>query len=135
MRAVDSVLEEIGAGDTPARRSSSTSSTCSTTTSGATCSSARRGAIGISAATGEGVEALLDAIEAAFAETLEPVELLIPYDEGAALSELHAIAGQVEREDREDGRPRPGPGPAQPSRTGSRASRSGRRHCAPDAWS
>ncbi len=31
------------------------------------------------------------------------MELLIPYDDGAVLSELHALAGQVEREDREDG--------------------------------
>ena len=45
----------------------------------------------------------LDAIEDAFAKTLEPVELLIPYGEGATLNELHEIAGQVDREDREDG--------------------------------
>jgi GTP-binding protein HflX len=102
MRAVDSVLEEIGAGDTPrvvafnkidlldadARRDLLVG---------------RRGAVGVSAITGEGVEALLDAIEDAFAKTLEPVELLIPYGEGATLNELHEIAGQVDREDREDG--------------------------------
>ena len=63
----------------------------------------RRGAVGVSATTGEGVGALLDAIEDAFAKTLEPVELLIPYGEGATLNELHEIAGQVDREDREDG--------------------------------
>jgi GTP-binding protein HflX len=62
-----------------------------------------RDAIGISAVDGEGVESLLDAIEEAFAETLQPMELLIPYDHGAILSELHAVAGQVERDDREDG--------------------------------
>jgi GTP-binding protein HflX len=102
MRAVDSVLEEIGAGDTPrvvafnkidlldedARRDLLVG---------------RRGAVGVSATTGEGVEALLDVIEDAFAKTLEPVELLIPYGEGATLNELHEIAGQVDREDREDG--------------------------------
>src|SRR6188472_656927 len=102
MRAVDSVLEEIGAGDTPrvvafnkidlldadARRDLLVD---------------RRGAVGVSATTGEGVEALLDAIDDAFAKTLEPVELLIPYGEGATLNELHEIAGQVDREDREDG--------------------------------
>ena len=102
MRAVDSVLEEIGAGDAPrvvafnkidlldegARRDLLVG---------------RRGAVGVSATTGEGVEALVDAIEEAFAETLEPVELLIPYGEGATLNELHEIAGQVDREDREDG--------------------------------
>jgi GTP-binding protein HflX len=102
MHAVDEVLEEIGAGDTPRvlvfnkldllgpdeRRDLLVGS---------------GDAIGISAASGDGVGALLDAIEAAFAATLEPVELLIPYDDGAALSDLHAIAGQVERDDREDG--------------------------------
>ena len=102
MRAVDSVLEEIGAGNTPrvvafnkidlldedARRDLLVG---------------RRGAVGVSATTGEGVGALLDAIEDAFAKTLEPVELLIPYGEGATLNELHEIAGQVDREDREDG--------------------------------
>jgi GTP-binding protein HflX len=102
MRAVDSVLEEIGAGNTPrvvafnkidlldedARRDLLVG---------------RRGAVGVSATTGEGVGALLDAIEDAFAKTLERVELLIPYGEGATLNELHEIAGQVDREDREDG--------------------------------
>jgi GTP-binding protein HflX len=102
MRAVDSVLEEIGAGNTPrvvafnkidlldedARRDLLVG---------------RRGAVGVSATTGEGVGALLDAIEDAFAKTLEPVELLIPYGEGATLNELHEIAGQVDRKDREDG--------------------------------
>jgi GTPase len=102
MRAVDSVLEEIGAGDTPRvlafnkldlisgeeRRDLLVGS---------------RDAIGISAATGAGVEALLDAIEEAFAATLEPMELLIPYDHGSVLSELHALAGQIDRTDREDG--------------------------------
>ena len=113
MRAVDSVLEEIGAGDTPRvlvfnkldllgdeeRRDLLVGS---------------GEAIGISAAKGEGIEELLDAIEEAFAATLEPMELLIPYDDGAVLSELHAIAGQVDREDRAGRRRRPGPGSAQP---------------------
>ena len=37
------------------------------------------------------------------ARRCEPVELLIPYDEGAILNELHEVAGEVEREDRADG--------------------------------
>jgi len=63
----------------------------------------RRDAIGISAATGEGLDELRDAIAAAFEETLRPVELLVPYDQGAMLSELHALAGDLEREDRAEG--------------------------------
>jgi GTP-binding protein HflX len=31
------------------------------------------------------------------------VELLIPYDAGARLAELHALAGDLEREDTPDG--------------------------------
>lgn len=102
MDAVDDVLEEIGAGDAPRlivynkidlldeedRRSLLVG---------------RPEAIGVSAAEGEGIEELLDAVENAFASTLLPVELLIPYEEGASLSELHAIAGDLDREDGPDG--------------------------------
>jgi GTP-binding protein HflX len=31
------------------------------------------------------------------------LELLVPYSEGGRLAELHELAGEVEREDREDG--------------------------------
>ena len=62
-----------------------------------------REAVGVSAATGEGIDALLDEIERAFVETLRPMELLIPYEAGDSLSELHAIAGRLERDDRPEG--------------------------------
>ena len=42
-------------------------------------------------------------IEAAFEETLAEVELLIPYAEGGRLHELHEVAGDLERTEREDG--------------------------------
>jgi GTP-binding protein HflX len=101
MRAVDEVLEEIGAGDRPRllvfnkldllgedeRRSLLVGSD----------------AIGVSAATGEGLEELEERIARAFEETLRDVELLVPYDQGARLSELHGIAGDLEREDRPEG--------------------------------
>lgn len=60
-------------------------------------------AVGVSACSGEGVPELLEAIERAFEETLEPMELLFPYDDGATLSELHAVAGRLQREDGPDG--------------------------------
>jgi len=60
-------------------------------------------AVLISAVTGEGVEALEQRIEVEFARTLEDVELLIPYDAGARLAELHVLAGDLEREDTPDG--------------------------------
>ena len=65
--------------------------------------SGERDAIAISAATGEGIDELRDRIENAFAETLEPVELLVPYSAGGRLSELHRIAGDLDREDRPEG--------------------------------
>jgi GTPase len=62
-----------------------------------------RDAIAISAVTGAGIDELRDRIETAFAETLEPVELLVPYSAGGRLSELHRIAGDLDREDRPEG--------------------------------
>jgi GTPase len=59
--------------------------------------------IGVSAETGEGLDELRDRIERAFEETLRPVELLVPYADGARLSELHEVAGELEREERSDG--------------------------------
>jgi GTPase len=102
MTAVDEVLEEIGAGGQPrllvynkidlldaeARRDLLVGDTH---------------AIPISAATGEGLDALRDRIETAFEETLTPVELLVPYSQGDRLSELHGLAGDLEREDRAEG--------------------------------
>src|SRR3954467_8885585 len=56
-------------------------------------------AVQVSAATGEGLEALRDAIEGRFLATLQPMDLLVPYEEGGRLSELHEVAGEIERED------------------------------------
>jgi GTP-binding protein HflX len=61
------------------------------------------GAIQVSAATGEGLDRLRDAVEAHFFTTLRPMELLVPYGEGGRLSELHEVAGDVEREDTAEG--------------------------------
>ncbi len=60
-------------------------------------------AVGVSAAGGEGLEQLRDRIEAAFESTLREVELLVPYADGAALSQLYELAGEVERSERDDG--------------------------------
>ena len=57
----------------------------------------------VSAATGEGLDDLREAIEARFLATLRPMELLVPYGEGGSLSELHQLAGEVEREDTPEG--------------------------------
>ena len=56
-------------------------------------------AVQVSAETGEGLDALSEAIEAKFLSSLRRMELLVPYDEGSRLSELHDLAGEMERED------------------------------------
>jgi GTPase len=100
--AVDSVLEEIGAGDKPRVLAFNKVDLLE--------SDQRRelligesDAVAISAQTGEGTKELLDWIEAAFEERLEPVELLVPYSAGGRLSELHRIAGDLKRDDRPEG--------------------------------
>jgi GTP-binding protein HflX len=60
-------------------------------------------AVLVSAVTGESLEPLRKGIETAFEDTLAEVELLIPYDEGARLHELHELAGDLERTERDDG--------------------------------
>src|SRR5436190_9761326 len=60
-------------------------------------------AVQISAATGDGLEDLTEAIEARFLATLRTMELLVPYEEGGRLSELHDLAGDMEREDTPEG--------------------------------
>jgi GTP-binding protein HflX len=62
------------------------------------------GAVQISAATGEGLDALRDRIAARFSDRWEDVRLLLPYDEGARLAELYALGAPIdEREDGPDG--------------------------------
>jgi GTP-binding protein HflX len=60
-------------------------------------------AVQISAVTAEGLDDLREAIEAQFLRTLRPMELLLPYADGGSLSELHDVAGDMEREDTAQG--------------------------------
>jgi GTP-binding protein HflX len=60
-------------------------------------------AVQVSAATGEGLDSLHDAVEARFLATLRPMELLVPYREGGSLSALHDVAGEMSREDTTEG--------------------------------
>jgi GTPase len=62
------------------------------------------GAPQVSARTGEGLDELRAELAAFFADRFEPVELLLPYEEGSRLAELYALGAPiVERVDREDG--------------------------------
>jgi GTP-binding protein HflX len=60
-------------------------------------------AVQISAETGEGLDALFQAVEARFLGSLRPMELLLPYGEGGTLSELHDLAGDLQRRDTAEG--------------------------------
>jgi GTP-binding protein HflX len=57
----------------------------------------------VSAVTGEGLEELRERIGREFERTLRDVDLLVPFSEGGLLSELHDVAGELEREDTVDG--------------------------------
>src|SRR5262245_22579297 len=116
MAAVDDVLDEIGAGDTPRLLALNKVDLLEDHRSGAGTAAPSRtaerrreltfrlpDAVQISGATGEGLDDLRDAIEARFLATLRPMELLVPYREGGTLSELHDLAGELEREDTPEG--------------------------------
>jgi GTP-binding protein HflX len=95
--AVDSTLEEIGAGEQPRIVVYNKIDLLSAEERSALLVGAQE-AVGVSAVAGEGIEELRDRIEAAFEETL-----LVPYSEGGRLSEIHELAGDLERTDRDDG--------------------------------
>ena len=102
VRAVEDVLEEIGAGgvrrllvlnkadaiDAERRRE---------------LNFRHRDAALVSALDGEGLDDLAERVQAEFRRSLRAVELLFGYDEGAPLAELHDLADGLEREDTPDG--------------------------------
>jgi GTPase len=102
LRAVDSVLEEIGAGDRTRLLVLNKIDLVD---------EERRREIGfrfpdapqVSAATGEGIDELIARVESTFLSSLRSMELLLPYAEGGRLSELHDVAGEMEREDTAEG--------------------------------
>jgi GTPase len=57
----------------------------------------------VSAPTGEGLPELVERVEAEFSRRLLDIELLVPYDEGGRLAELHELAGDLQREDTPEG--------------------------------
>lgn len=102
LRAVDDVLEEIGAGERPR---------VLVLNKADLLDEERRRELGfshpsavlVSAATGEGLDELRDRIEREFRRTLRRIDVLVPYAEGGRLAELHDIAGDLEREDTAEG--------------------------------
>jgi GTPase len=102
MHAVDAVLEEIGAGDKPRLLVLNKADLLDEEARHEVALRHGDAAL-VSALTGEGLEQLRTAIEAAFEDTLAEVELLVPYAEGARLHELHEVAGNLQRQEQEDG--------------------------------
>ena len=102
MKAVDEVLEEIGTGEKPRLLVLNKSDLLDAEQRREV--ELRHGdAFLVSAVDGTGLDELRERIEMAFDETLTAVELLIPYSEGGRLHELHEVAGDLERTEREDG--------------------------------
>jgi len=102
MAAVDAVLEEIGVGEKP-RLLVLNKADLLDREAREEATLAHRDAVLVSALAEEGLEELRARIETAFEDTLAEVELLIPYAEGARLHELHEVAGDLERVERDDG--------------------------------
>ncbi len=103
LRAVNAVLEEIGATELPVELVLNKVDAID---------SLRRHRLGnrfpnalqVSAQTGKGLDDLRGRIADRFAHRFELVELLVPYEEGGRLAELYALGPPIEsRSDREDG--------------------------------
>jgi GTPase len=100
--AVEDVLVEIGAGDRP-RLLALNKVDLLDEERRRELSFRHRDAAQVSAATGEGLDDLRAAIEARFLSSLRAMDLLVPYEDGGSLSELHEVAGEVERSDTASG--------------------------------
>jgi GTPase len=101
--AVDAVLTEIGADDVPREL-------VLNKIDGVDPLRRRRlenrfpGSPQVSALTGEGLDKLRGRLADRFGDRFEPVQLLLPYDEGSKLAELYALGAPIEeRSDRPEG--------------------------------
>jgi len=102
LEAVDGVLAETGAGETPRLLALNKVDLVDDERRRELSFRFPR-AVQISGETGVGLDDLRAAIEARFLATLLPMELLLPYGEGGTLSELHDLAGELERTDTAEG--------------------------------
>ena len=96
--AVEEVLAEIGAGDKP-RLLALNKVDLVDEERRRELTFRHRDAVKVSALTGDGLDELRAAVEARFLSSLRRMDLLVPYGEGGSLSELHDVAGEMERAD------------------------------------
>ena len=101
-RAVEEVLEEIGAGERPRLLVLNNADAIDDDRREELRFHHPDGIL-VSALTGEGLDDLGERIERAFRETLRSVDLLLPFDQGGRLAELHEMAGDLDREDTAEG--------------------------------
>ena len=101
-RAVDDVLEEIGVGEQPRILVLNKADVLDEERRAELAFRHPEAAL-VSAISGEGLEELQERIADEFERTLRDVELLVPFSEGGTLSELHDVAGDLERTDTPDG--------------------------------
>jgi GTP-binding protein HflX len=101
-RAVDDVLEEIGVGDQPRILVLNKADVLDADRRRELAFRHPEAAL-VSALSGEGLDELQERIADEFERTLCDVELLVPFSEGGTLSELHDLAGDLERTETPDG--------------------------------
>jgi len=101
-RAVEAVLEEIGAGESP-RVVVLNKIDLLDTAAREELRLRHPEAVLVSGATGDGLPELGARIEREFRDTLRSLDLLVPYANGGSLAELHEVAGEVRRQDTPDG--------------------------------
>jgi len=101
--AVDSVLTEIGAGQLP-RQLVLNKIDALDPLRRRRLTARFPDALQVSALTGEGLDELRARVAKHFQERFEPVQLLVPYEDGAQLAELYALGAPVDgREDTPEG--------------------------------
>ncbi len=101
-RAVEELLEEIGAGDGPRVLVLNKIDLLDEETR-EELSLHHPDAVLVSGASGAGLAELQARIERELRHTLRPMELLVPYTQGGSLAELHDIAGDLSRKDTPEG--------------------------------
>ena len=102
MRAVDEVLAEIGAEVSP-RLLVFNKVDLLDAEQTERLRSRHRGAVLVSALSGDGLDDLRRRIQIVFDRGLTTIELLVPYEQGGVISRLHELAGDLEREDTAEG--------------------------------